>query len=58
MEINIKLSINDKKISKLDIKKMLLDVLFNIDVETTIKHTYTDHEKNNKLILKIKRDNE
>ena len=58
MEINIKLSISDKNISKIDIKKMLLDVLFNIDVETTIKHTYTDHEKNNKLILKIKRDND
>ena len=58
MEINIKLSLNDKNISKLDIKKILLDVLFNIDLETTIKHTYTDHDKNNKLILKIKRDSD
>lgn len=58
MKISIRLSINDKNISKLEIKKMLLDALFNISLENTIEYKKVNHETNDKLNIKIKRDNE
>ena len=58
MKINIRLSVNDKNISKLEIKKMLLDALFNISLENTIEYQKVNHETNNQVIIKIKRDNE
>lgn len=55
MEIDIKLSVSNDNINKVDIKRILLEALFQINLDNTIKYKKIDHENNNKISLKIKR---
>lgn len=55
MEIEIKLYVSNDNINKVDIKRILLEALFQINLDNTLKYKKIDNENNNKISLKIKR---
>lgn len=57
MKVNIKLVVQDTA-TKLDVKKLLLDALFSVTLDSTTDYKKIDHETNDQVTIKIKRDNE
>lgn len=57
MKITLKLIVQDTA-TKLDIKKLLLDALFSVSLDTTTDYRKIDHETNDQVTIKIKRDGE
>lgn len=57
MKVNIKLVVQDTA-TKLDIKKLLLDALYNVTIDVTTDYRKIDHETNDQVTIKIKRDSD
>ena len=55
MKVNIKLVVSDTA-TKLDIKKLLLDALYSVTLDNTTDYKKIDHENNDQVTIKIKRD--
>lgn len=57
MKVNIKLVLQDTA-TKLDVKKLLLDALFSVSLDTTTEYRKVNHENNDQVTIKIKRDSD
>lgn len=57
MKISINLVVSDTA-TKLDVKKLLLDALYSVTLDSTTDYKKIDHENNDQVTIKIKRDSD